>query len=203
MRMMSRESANMVYHRPECKYVQKIHRKNRMKMEWEEAEWRGYRPCKCCDNVRFLYHMELENIEYFARQNNIDVDLKNNKIYVRTDVGCWKIVYRKSIQRFILLHRNYVNGRIDLDNVDNAPYHRQGDMAESGSIVKYLKYIKKHDDFKQNLPMDYRQMPQNSRKQKMYYKSAKKRAQKRSSRQLDMLFALVERQENIKEFSFC
>lgn len=203
MRMMSRGSTSMVYHRPECSYTRKIYKRNRLQMKWEEAEWRGYRPCKCCDGAKFLYNLESENIEYFADQHNLDVDLKNNIIYVRTDVGCWKIVYKRSIQKFILLHRNYVSGRISLDEADSAPFHRQGDMAEAGSIMKYLKYIRNHDEFKQSMPADYRKLPRDTRKQKVYYESAKRRAEQCSARRLDNLFSLVERQEGIKSLSFC
>lgn len=203
MRMMSKESASKVYHRPECRYARKIYKRNRVQMDWEEAEWKGYRPCRCCDGADFLYGLELEDIKCFSNQYNLNVDLKNNKIYVRTDVGCWKIVYKRSDQKFILLHRNYVNGRIGLDEVDNAPYHRQGDMGESGSIMKYLKYIQKHDEFKQKMPDDYHQMPQDTRQQKVYYRSARKRAQRHSARRLDNLFAMIEREEGIKELSFC
>ena len=129
MRMLSMESKSMVYHRPECRYARKVYKRNRMQMTWEEAEHHGYRPCKCCDGINFLYKLDEESIQYFAEMNNMDVDLKDNKIYVRTDVGCWKIVYKRSNQKFILLHRNYVSGRINLDEVDNAPYHRQGDRT--------------------------------------------------------------------------
>lgn len=203
MRMMSKEATSMVYHRPECRYAQKIYKRNRVQMNWEEAEWKGYHPCKCCDGADFIYKLELSNIESFAEKHDLDVDLKNNKIYVRTDVGCWKIVYKRSSQKFILLHRNYVNGRIGLDEVDNAPYHRQGDMWDSGSIMKYLKYIQKHDEFKKNMPSDLCQMPQDTKLQKAYYKSAKKREAKRSARRLDSLFLMIESKEGIKQLSFC
>lgn len=203
MRMMSRESTSMVYHRSECRYARKIYKRNRVQMHWEDAEWKGYRPCKCCDGAAFIYNMTLGDIEYFAEQYNLDVDLKDNKIYVRTDVGCWKIVYKRSKQKFILLHRNYVNGRTCLDEVDNVPYHRQGDVSESGSIMKYLKYIQKHDEFKQNMPSDLRLMPQDTKLQRAYYKSAKRREAKRSARRLDSLFLMIENKEGIKQLSFC
>lgn len=203
MRMMSSESTNMVYHRPECRYARKIYKRNWVQMNWEDAEWKGYRPCKCCDGAAFLYELELDSIECFAKKHNLDVDLKNNKIYVRTDVGCWKIVYKRSNQKFILLHRNYVNGRIGIDEVDDAPYHRQGDMVDSGSIMKYLKYIQKHDEFKQNMLADLNRMPQDTKLQKAYYQSAKKREAKRNARRLDNLFRMIERKEGIKQISFC
>lgn len=192
MRIMSRESADMVYHRPECRYARRIHKRNRIQMNWEDAEWKGYRPCKCCDGADFLYKLETSEIQRCAKQFHMDVDLRDHKIYVRTDAGCWKIVYKICDQKFILLHRNYVNGRIGLEEAENAPYHRQGDMAESGNIIKMLKYIKKHDEFKQKTEGDYRRMPQDTRKQKMYYRAAKRRMEKRSARRMDELFALIE-----------
>lgn len=39
MRMMSRESTSMVYHRPECRYARKIYKRNRVQMNWDEAEY--------------------------------------------------------------------------------------------------------------------------------------------------------------------
>ncbi|MCM1144975.1 MAG: hypothetical protein NC407_09720 [Lachnoclostridium sp.] len=191
---MSRKSSSMVYHRPQCRYVRKIHKKNRIQMAWEDAEWKGYRPCKCCDGIEFLYQTGKAEIERYAKQFNLDVDLKDRKIYVRTDAGCWKIIYKIRDQKFILLHRNYVNGRIALEDVEKAPYHRQGDVMEAGSIMKYLKYIQKHDEFKQNAPDDYRKLPQNTKRQKFYYRSAKKRAERNSAKRLDSLFLLIEKQ---------
>ncbi|MCM1049997.1 MAG: hypothetical protein NC433_16395 [Clostridiales bacterium] len=203
MRIMSIESSSRVYHRPECRYAGKIDKRNRIKMRWEDAEWKGYRPCKCCDGIDFLYKMEKEKIERYAEQFNINVDFKDRKIYVRTDVGCWKIIYKIRDQIFILLHRNYVNGRIELEDAEKAPFHRQGDIPESGSIMKYLKYIKAHDEFKYNAPNDYRTLPQNTARQKLYYNTAKKRAEKSSAKRLDMLFCLIEKQEGINPLSCC
>lgn len=201
MRIMSRESSDMVYHRPECRYAGKIRKKNRIQMEWEDAEWKGYRPCKCCDGIEFLYKLEKERIDSYAEQSGIDVDLKDRKIYVRTDVGCWKIIYKIREQRFILLHRNYVSGRIALEDADKAPFHRQGDMPESGSIMQYLKYIASHDEFRQRTPRDYHKLPQDTKRQKQYYRAAKKREEKRSIRRVDRLFLMIEKQDGIKELS--
>lgn len=203
MRIMSRESSSRVYHRPECRYAGKIYKRNRIKMKWEDAEWKGYRPCKCCDGIDFLYKIEKEKIEKYAEQFNMSVDFKDRKIYVRTDVGCWKIIYKIRDQRFILMHRNYVNGRIELEDAEKVPFHRQGDMPESGSIMKYLKYIKAHDEFKHSAPNDYRKLPQNTARQKLYYRTAKKRAEKSSAKRLDALFCLIEKQEGIKQLSCC
>lgn len=197
MRIISRESSSKVYHRPECRYARKIYKRNRISMNWEDAERKGYHPCKYCDGIEFLYRVDREKIERYAKQFCLNVDLQNRKIYVRTDVGCWKIIYKIRNQRFILFHRNYVKGRICLEEAEKAPFHCQGDMPEAGNIMKYLKYIREHDEFKQNAPKDYRKLPQNTKRQKMYYRTAKKRAEKSSARRLDGLFLLIEKQEGI------
>lgn len=203
MRIMSRESSVMVYHRPECRFAGRIRKRNRLQMEWEDAERKGYRPCKCCDGIQYLYKMEKEKLQRYAEQFHLDVDMRDHKIYVRTDAGCWKIIYRIRMQRFILLHRNYAKERIPLEDVEKIPFHRQGDVPESGSIMKYLKYIKEHDEYKLKMPVDYRKLPQSTKRQKTYYKAARRRAEKRNSRRLDALFALVENREGIKGLSCC
>lgn len=133
----------------------------------------------------------------------MNVNLKDGKIYVRTDVGCWKIVYKISCQRFIFFHRDYVNGRIRLEDAEKVPFHRQKDMPEAGSVMKYLKYISEHDRFKQSASKDYRDMPQNTKIQKKYYRTAKKRAEKRNAKRVDRLFLLIESQGTMKSLSCC
>lgn len=172
-------------------------------MPWENAEAKGYRPCACCNGMEFLYGLERDSIENYKNLFHLDVDIKDHKIYVRTDAGCWKIIYKRDKQHFILLHRNYVNGHISLENVEKVPYHRQGDMAEASTIMKYLKYIRAHDNFKQMMPKDYHKMPQSTKRQKAYYKAAKQREARKSARRVDDLFAMIECKEGIRELSFC
>lgn len=203
MRILSRESSGMVYHRPECRFAGKINKRNRIQLDWEDAEWKGYRPCKCCDGIRYLYKTERKKIQEYAEQFHLDVDMKDDKIYVRTDAGCWKIIYKIRNQRFILLHRNYVKGRILLEDAEKAPFHRQGDVPESCSIMKYLKYIKEHDEYKLKAPEDYRMLPQDTKRQKIYYRAAMRRAEKQSSRRVEELFALIEKREGIRMLSYC
>ena len=76
MRMMSKQSNSMVYHRPECRYARKIYKRNRMQLSWQDAEWKGYRPCKCSNTMNFVYQLEQDVAEKFCKkQHNIDGDL--------------------------------------------------------------------------------------------------------------------------------
>lgn len=160
MRMLSMQSNSMVYHRPECRYARKIYKKNRMQLPWQDAEWKGYRPCKCCNTMKFLYGLEQDAIEAFCKQqHNMDAE--------------------------------------------KVPYHRQRDMHEAGSIMRMLRYIQGHDEFRQFGPADYRQMPRRTRQQRYYYNSAKRLQEKRTARRLDSLFLMIEKKEGIKQLSMC
>ena len=90
-----------------------------------------------------------------------------------------------------------------MEDVEKVPYHRQGDMAEASTIMKYLKYIRAHDDFKQMMPRDYHKMPRSTKRQKAYYEAAKQREARKSARRVDNLFGMIERKEGIRELSFC
>ena len=154
--------------------------------------------------MKFLYQLEQDVAEKFCKnQHNMDMDLVGNMVYVRTDVGCWKIHYKNREQKFILFHRNFVKGHIALEDVEKAPYHRQKDMYEAGSILKLLQYIQGHDEFRQFGPADYRQMPQRTRRQRNYYQAAKRIQEKRSARRVDYLFRMIEQKEGIKQLSVC
>lgn len=201
--IISKGSSEMVYHHPECRYAKRIYKRNAKKISRYDAEEKGYRSCKCCNNIRFLYQQELDEISRYKEDNQLDVDFMDGEVYVRSDVGCWKIHYRKREQKYILFHRNYVKGRIALEEVEKAPYHRQKDMSESRRIMQYLRYIYEHDKFVQYGPKDYRQMPQKTRKQKYYYQAAKHRQERQSARRVDYLFRLIEQKEGIKQLSVC
>lgn len=159
LRVVSMEAKSMVYHRAECRYAKKIYKRNKMKMSKKEAEAHGYRSCKCCDSMNYFYQLGKQEIIDYAKDKNMNVDYKDGKIYVRTDAGCWKIFYIKSIQ--------------------------------------------KHDTYKPIMLSDYRQLPRDTKEQKKYYNAAKRRDKRRSAKRLDMLFAVIESQQGMKQLSYC
>lgn len=203
MRVISMESTNKIYHRPTCSHALRIKSRNRMTMSLEEAERNGCRPCKCCNSVGFIYRSELANMERFIAQYGFLVDLKDNAIYVRTDIASWKIVYRTYRQKFILFHCVNDGARPSLGELELIHYHRQGDIWEARSIAKCLSYIGAHDEFKMKMPDDYRKMPRDTKRQKRYYESAKRREAKKNERRLDNLFCMIEEKEGIKKYSIC
>jgi len=72
--------------------------------------------------------------------------------------------------------------------------HRQG--------YKHLQYIVKHDAAKKVEQIDYKNLPQRTKKQKKYYRQAENRARRKSvSRVLD-LFAELEVKGELTRASF-
>lgn len=202
-RVISMDSKSMVYHRAGCRYAKQIHEKNKVQINRDTIETYGYRPCKCCSSIRGIFSNEKGNILKFTQTHNMDVDLIDDKLYIRTDVGCWKIRYKPNQDKLVLLHKNYVDGRIDLDDVENGDYHRQVDIQKSDTIMKYINYIFEHDKYKKIRDDDYRRLPQDTKKQKAHYRSAMKKERRRSASRLDSLFAEIEKKEGIKALSFC
>lgn len=118
-------------------------------------------------------------------------------------MGCLKVIYKRKKRHFILWHRNATDTRISLDEVEKVSYHRQKDMESAESIMEYLQYIQKHDKYKPSMNTDYRKLPRDTKRQKVYYNAAKKREKKRSAKRVERLFSLIEQQEGIRHLSFC
>ena len=51
-----------IYHRASCIYSKRIMPKNRMEMGPFEAKKHGYRPCKCCNTMKFLYDRDISTL---------------------------------------------------------------------------------------------------------------------------------------------
>lgn len=190
--LMSFESKNRVAHRENCRYVKHILCKNLMTLTQNQAWERGYRPCKCCNSLDSIYKMEMSDINAYLRDKDMALDAVDHKLYARTPIGCWKIVYNRKYQTFILYHKNYVDGMLSINDVEKGAYHLQKDRKPSDTIVKLLRYIYEHDENKYAAVTDYKLLPHDSKRQKKYYSQAKKRQEKKSRRRVDMLFKLME-----------
>ena len=90
------------------------------------------------------------------------------------------MIYSMSEQRFLLYHKNYMQGVLSLDEVEEGAYHRQRDVPFSKSIEKYLFYISKHDAARKIEMIDYRLLPNRTKKEKRYFASARARSNRSS-----------------------
>ena len=85
-------------------------------------------------------------------------------------------------------------------------FHRQSDVKAKAteSMEKLVEYIIAHDRAKITIMDDYRKLPKSTKKQKKYYKAAKRSNKKQAMRRLDSIFAALEQsQSGMKRYSFC
>ena len=198
-RVMSTQTR--IYHRPNCRYVRNIRNRNRLELFSPDAKQEGYRACRCCNTMLYMYESEWSNIRYFERKRNMQFCLKDGILYVKTAVGCWKIVYSRNEERFILYHRNGSDRPVDFENPQFERYHLQSDCAHANSIGALLKYIHEHDRFReaQQKGIQLKSFP--SERCRMLAERTQRSEQRR---RVDRLFAMLERNNaGYRELSYC
>lgn len=190
-----------IYHRPSCRYVKRIKRKNHMELFSWEARQRGFRPCKCCNTMAYLFESEWPSLNYFNRNWGLSFRLVDGILYVKTSISCWKLIYSKREEKVVLYHRNHSDNAIDFENPQNERYHRQSDCANANTISGICRYIYEHDR--------YRQARQNGQELTCFTSKRSRILARRSDRKaarkrLDSLFLTLERNNpGYKELSYC
>ena len=137
-----------VYHKPGCHYVSMMKRENRLEVTKANAIAHDCRPCKYCNSIH--YHINVEDSFLRSYKNKYDFDFVviDEALYVRTEISCWKIVYIKSQEHFVLFHINRVPENFDFTHPQTCRYHFQAGAPKSKSIVGLLRYIYEHDRYK-------------------------------------------------------
>ncbi len=87
----------------------------------------------------------------------------------------------KRTKKICLYHANRENYRFCKKEKGKVihNYHFQKD-ARADSIIGFLKYIKRHDDWRESIKDEYRNLPIGTKGQRKKFKEAKKRAKKRA-----------------------
>ncbi|MDO4961491.1 MAG: hypothetical protein Q4E57_06525 [Eubacteriales bacterium] len=202
--IVSMKAPTKVYHMSGCKYAKRIKQENSagLKKAWAEAE--GYRPCRwCCTSMDGRYSTERKKAEKLLEENGLVIDKLSGMLYIRSDIGCWKLVYSRGNDEFLLFHRNRADGITPIENVEDVPYHRQMDSFKHHSILAACQYIIKHDAAKKIIAMDYRKLPQRTRKEKKYYKKAERKERRKNILRIDDLFRQIESESGMKKYSIC
>lgn len=144
----------------------------------KEAYQQGYRFCKHCNPLFKYYKAENKEIIDFCRKNGLSVILRNKNILVCSIKSNWKITLDKN-NRIVLYHKNEFETNRDYLSEING-YHLQGD-ARRDSIVSYLNYIIRHDDYRMQNPIYISKKEKESpppRKGTKRYKSLQRRIEK-------------------------
>lgn len=201
-RVISTGNKSMICHRPGCKYVSKIKASNKKIMSKHDAMMQGYRGCKYCHSVQYQFKNEAQNIEFYKNNKKMQFNMKARCLYIKTEIGCWKISYDHRQERMKLYHRNKTQTPLDFKNPQyDKEYHCQKDKVYGKTIAEYLNYIYKHDIYKMALE---RGENVTHFAKKKYEKCAAKAKYKKQARRVDYLFGLLEKQNaGYKELSFC
>ena len=186
-RALSTESK--IYHRPGCRYAKRIQDKNRMDIPIGEARRYGYKPCKCCNTMKYLYESEWCSIDYYRRKKDMDYLLKDGVLYIKTNVSCWKLIYNKKVERVMLYHRNSCDKPVDFTKPENEQYHPQKDCDSAITIKALLKYIYEHDRYREAQEKGVELTTFTSEKSRILAAKSKRREQ---HRRVDDLFAMLE-----------
>jgi len=279
-----KSSKSNIYHRPECKYVNRIEEKSLITFDFEDAQ-EDIRPCKYCCNMKrlfenyrpcireafpdldieinyekdevfihtkeydwkmalkestqniALYRREFghdgESVHYlkirdmdstrnvapvmryianeeklavypemyreqaiqivkYAEEKGLQIEFDGTDLYVLTKSAVWKIAYGYHKNWFKLLHNPFDEETMTIEDAKTAHYHVQMDVPRNQTPYKHIQYIYKHDVAKEIENKSYKLLPQNTRKQKMYYRQAERRAKRNSVNRVMDLFAQLE-----------
>lgn len=198
-RVMSMETK--IYHKPNCHYVKKIQDKHKIVMSKKEAKSFGYRACRCCNEMNFSYHNELQTMDYFENKKGMQFNYKDGILYIKTNIGCWKLVYSRGMELFALYHRNRSKQEVDFTKPEKEQYHLQKDKIYYISIREALKYIYDHDKYREAEQQGCEFIVFSHKK---YQKQAEKRKQRQQMNRVDYLFQMLESQnKGYKQLSYC
>lgn len=141
--------------------------------------------CKTCN---YVYHKLNTDAALFDEYRNkglmVEPDIIHNQIYVKSDIGFW-IIYATTKGCYQLRHRNSFQPDLSLPVLIHGKFHIQTDRTKTTSIRVILDYILQHDRAKKIIyTKGYHSLPTDSKKQKKYYKSAKKKARDAEARRV-------------------
>lgn len=182
MYICSKSHGEKIYHCQSCFYARKIKQQNRIFYHTKaEAIAKGYRACNCCAPVARKFRAEKRALIEYAKVNHINMWLEDNAVYMETGNGAWKIIKTEKSRRLILFHANRENYKWCQKKNGKIihHYHIQKDI-NSQSILKYMKYIYKHDLWRASKKDEYKRMPVSTKSQRRKRKEEEERARRRA-----------------------
>ena len=190
-RIVSLGINSMIYHKPGCRYVERIKYKNRMSLTKHDAKIEGYHVCRYCNSMNHHYRVEHNKRDFYSRCKKLQFNYIDGILYVKSEIGCWKLVYVRREEKIALYHRNTSTKPLDFEHPQYEAYHRQEDKPFCNSIEGYLSYIYEHDKYKAAIERGETVTKFSSKKYARYEAKAQR---KRQNKRLDHLFRMIERQ---------
>lgn len=200
-RIISVSTDSKIYHKPGCRYVDRIKYKNKMSLPRHDARAEGYHVCRYCNSMNHHIKGERNILDYYEQNKNMQFKYIDGILYVKSEIGCWKLVYIRKEEKIALYHRNTVVKALDFEHPQNEPYHRQEDKAYCYTIAGYLDYIYEHDKYKAALQRGDKVIKFSNKKYERYAVNAKR---KKQNKRVDYLFRMLDRQnEGYRQLSYC
>lgn len=200
-RIVSIGTNSMIYHKPGCRYVERIKYQNRMSLPKRDAKVEGYHVCRYCNSMNHHYRVEQHTLDFYSRRKKMQFIYIDRILYVKSEIGCWKLVYVRKEEKIVLYHRNTTTKPLDFEHPQYESYHRQKDKPYCNSIEGYLDYIYEHDKYKAAIARGEKVTKFSSEK---YRKREAKAERKRQCNRVDYLFRMLERQNTgFKKLSYC
>ncbi|MDO4620947.1 MAG: hypothetical protein Q4B09_10040 [Lachnospiraceae bacterium] len=106
-------------------------------MTKNEARRMGYHPCKYCNKPDFQFDMKWYTMRSYAKYNHMKLAKIDKSMYVKTEIGIWKMVYKPDVEKYLLYHGNKGSENTPLEYADRGFYHRQKDLKEQISVWNY------------------------------------------------------------------
>ena len=195
-----------IYHRYDCIYARRIKPENRIEVRKEKMGKRRYHVCKYCAGLQGDVNVHKKAFATLSKKRNMEFcyHKASDTLYIRTEIGFWKVFLKKELGEYLLYHRNTYSAGMEFNEAIHGEFHRQSDVKATESIDKLVEYITAHDRAKLVIMDDYRKLPKSTRTQKKYYRAAERKNRRKAMRRLDSIFEMLEQtQTGIKQYSIC
>ena len=171
---------------------------NKIEMPKLAARKQGKCACKYCNTMKFKYNSEKMVIDHYCKGNNLIYRFDGDTLLVQSEIGAWKILYNRNWEQFLLYHANRIPNDMDLKLLPSNGYHAQKDAKPSKSIMRFMIYIREHDNFRkgqlENIEDDYR----NKKCSEKNYKKLKKKAKTYRVARVLQLMSVIEQDEEMR-----
>lgn len=191
--IISECKGSKIYHRPGCHHADSISPIYRKLCSEKRALKKGYCACRYCVGTAGLHRINRKVLKAAASGKKMEpfYDESTSTFYIRTDVGLWKFFWNEEAYCYLLYHLSSFDPTLPTEDLIQRSFHRQGDFSPTESMGSIINYIEAHDKAKKIIADDYRKLPRTTKKQKKYYKSAKKKAKRQEADRVDRLFSLI------------
>ncbi len=183
-----------ICHKEGCMYLNRIKSENIFTITPAQAEQLHCYECRYCGGLIGDVRVHKPDFEKRRQEDGVccTYDSKSDTLYIGTEIGFWKIYSQKGTTQYLLFHRNKYHKNMSFGEAICGEFHRQKDCKPTMSLNKLLNYITRHDQAKEIIKEDYRNLPQKTKKQKKYYRQAQKKAARRAENRVDQILSNID-----------